>query len=90
MGFSFIPPGQIKVGSPVLYIGLLVVLTLLLVAVPFLVFHLKKAKWRDPNSDFAPFTWEAESAHPSKVTQSAKVPAEVQKASDKEPAHAGK
>ena len=90
MGFSFIPPGQIKVGSPVLYVGLLVVLSVILVAVPFLLFHLKKAKWRDRDSDFAPFTWEAESGHPSKVTQSAKVPDEVHKASNKEPAHAGK
>lgn len=78
MGFSFIPPGQIKVGSPLVYVGLLVVLSVILVAVPFLIFHLKKAKWHDPHSDFAPFTWESESGHPSKVTQSTKVPSELE------------
>lgn len=90
MGFSFIPPGQIKVGSPLVYVGLLVVLSVILVAVPFLIFHLKKAKWRDPHSDFALFTWETESGHPSKVTQSTKVPAELQGASAGKATHAGK
>ena len=88
MGFSFIPPGQIKVGSPVVYVGILVVLTVVLVAVPFVVFRLRKDKWRDANSDFAPFTWEADKGGPSAVTMSGKTPAEVHHAATKTSAHA--
>ena len=67
---SFIPPGQIKVGSPTLYVGILVVLTVLFVAIPFVVFAIRKPHWRDPASDFAPFTWEAEGGHPGIPTAS--------------------
>jgi len=68
---SFIPPGQIKVGSPVLYVGILIVLSVVLSAVPFIVFAIRKPHWRDPNSDFAPFTWELEGNHPGVPTLSA-------------------
>lgn len=56
---SFVPPGQIPVGSPVLYVGILVSLTIFFCVIPFIVFAIKKEQWRDPNTDFAPFTWEA-------------------------------
>jgi putative glutamate/gamma-aminobutyrate antiporter len=81
MFFSFIPPGQIKVGSPVLYVGLLVALTLLFVAVPFIVYRLRRAKWRDPESDFAPFTWEVDGHDSGDVTASATTPDELRAAS---------
>jgi putative glutamate/gamma-aminobutyrate antiporter len=87
--FSFIPPAQIAVGSPVLYVGLLVALSVIFVAVPFLVYRLRKDKWRDPQSDFAPFTWESENHDPSAVTLSSKEPAELHKGSP-EPTHAGR
>ena len=61
---SFIPPGQIKIGSPTLYVGILIGLSVLLVAVPFVIFAIRKPHWRNPDSDFAPFTWEAEGGHP--------------------------
>lgn len=62
---SFIPPDQIPVGSPVLYVGILVVLASISIAIPFIVFALRKPHWVDPNSEFAPFTWEVENTKPS-------------------------
>ena len=67
---SFIPPGQIKVGSPTLYVGILIGLSVLFVAIPFVIFAIRKPHWRDPDSDFAPFTWEAEGGHPGIPTSS--------------------
>lgn len=67
---SFIPPGQIKVGSPILFVGILVTLAVLFVAIPFVIFAIRKPHWRDPDSDFAPFTWEAEGGHPGVPTAS--------------------
>jgi hypothetical protein len=52
-------------------------LTVFFVAVPFVVYHVRKASWRDPDSDFAPFTWEVTNSHPGTVTTSTKVPAEL-------------
>lgn len=60
---SFVPPGQIKVGSPALYVGILIVLSVVLVAVPFAIYAVRKPHWRNPDSDFAPFTWEAAGGH---------------------------
>lgn len=62
--FSFIPPDQISVGSPALYVSILVVLAIIFVGIPFLVYRARKPHWRDPDSDFAPFTWQAEGGHP--------------------------
>lgn len=56
--FSFIPPGQIAVGSPTTYVLYLAVLTATFVILPLLVYRLRKPEWRDPQSDFEPFTWE--------------------------------
>ncbi|WP_230660929.1 putative glutamine/gamma-aminobutyrate antiporter GadC [Psychrobacter sp. I-STPA10] len=56
--FSFIPPSQIKVGSPEMYVGILVGLTVFFVVIPFIIYAMKKADWKDPQADFAPFTWE--------------------------------
>jgi putative glutamate/gamma-aminobutyrate antiporter len=68
---SFIPPGQIKVGSPTVYVGILIGLTVLFVAIPFVIFAIRKPHWQNPDSDFAPFTWEAEAGHPGIPTASA-------------------
>ncbi len=56
--FSFIPPAQIKVGSPTVYIAILVVLVLVFYAIPNIVFQLRKPDWVSPDSDFAPFDWQ--------------------------------
>lgn len=58
-GFSFIPPDQINVGSPAVYIGVLVGLALLAYAVPNVIYQLKKPSWSSSDPDFAPFTWQA-------------------------------
>lgn len=52
---SFLPPSQISVGSPTLYVAILAVGTVVLVVIPFLIFAMKRPQWRDPDSDFEPF-----------------------------------
>lgn len=56
--FSFIPPAQIATGSPTEYIMYLCVLVVIFVLVPVVIYACRKADWRDPNSDFEPFSWE--------------------------------
>ena len=74
---SFIPPGQISVGSPTTYVGILIGLTVFFVAIPFLVYGIRKTHWRDPSADFAPFTWEAEGGHPGIPSTSAARPSDL-------------
>lgn len=74
---SFVPPDQIKVGSKGLYIGLLVGLSAVFIAIPFIVYAIRKPHWRDPASEFAPFTWEAERGHPGIPTASSTPTAEL-------------
>ncbi|MFI8664730.1 putative glutamine/gamma-aminobutyrate antiporter GadC [Rhodococcus qingshengii] len=69
--FSFIPPEQISVGSPAIYVLILLVLTVFFVAIPFLIYRVRKPHWADPDNDFAPFTWQAENTHPGVVSTSA-------------------
>ena len=69
--FSFIPPAQISVGSPTIFVSILVVLTLIFVSIPFIIFRIRKPHWKDPKiNDFAPFTWEIENTHPGVVNDS--------------------
>jgi putative glutamate/gamma-aminobutyrate antiporter len=68
---SFIPPSQISVGSPTMYVGILIGLTVFFVAIPFVIYAIRKPHWRDPDADFAPFTWESEGGHPGIPTASA-------------------
>lgn len=56
--FSFIPPDQISVGSPGLYVGLLVVLAGMFLVIPSLIYAVRKPSWKGADPDFAPFTWE--------------------------------
>jgi putative glutamate/gamma-aminobutyrate antiporter len=65
LGFSFIPPDQIAVGSPLIYVGILIVLTVIFVALPFVIFQVRKPRWRDPDSDFAPFSWQTTPGAPA-------------------------
>ena len=53
--FSFIPPGQIKTGSPVIYIGGLLVGSIIFLAIPFIINAFHKPAWKAPDSDFEPF-----------------------------------
>lgn len=56
---SFIPPSQISIGSPTTYVLFLIGLVILFVVIPLIIFACRKPSWKDPESDFAPFTWEA-------------------------------
>ena len=59
--FSFIPPSQIKTGSPVIYVGILLVGTAIFAAIPFVVYAFHKKTWKAPDSDFEPFEGEGKS-----------------------------
>ncbi len=58
---SFVPPSQISVGSPTTYITILIVGNLLFVAIPLLIYALRKPAWKTQEgaADFEPFGWEA-------------------------------
>ena len=68
--FSFIPPAQIAVGSPAVYVGILVGGAVLMVLLPFVIYAFRKPHWRDPSSEFVPFTWQIEHSNPGTVTES--------------------
>ncbi|HIG8932500.1 TPA: putative glutamine/gamma-aminobutyrate antiporter GadC [Shigella dysenteriae] len=55
---SFIPPEQIPTGSPTSYVLYLLVLVSLFLLIPILIYAFRKSDWKDPNSDFEPFSWE--------------------------------
>jgi putative glutamate/gamma-aminobutyrate antiporter len=76
---SFIPPGQISVGSPTTYVEILIGLTVLFVIMPFVIYAVRKPHWRDPETDFAPFTWESEGVHPG-VPNASRTPTSAVKA----------
>ncbi len=52
---SFIPPAQIKTGSPVLYVGILLVGCAIFAAIPFVCYAFHKPTWKAAHSDFEPF-----------------------------------
>ena len=56
---SFIPPGQIAVGSKAVWFSVLIIGCVVVVIIPFIIYAMRKPSWRDPNADFAPFHWEA-------------------------------
>lgn len=68
--FSFIPPDQISVGSPELYVGILIVLTLIVWLFPSVIYSARKPKWKGNDPNFAPFTWEKTTCDGIKSTQS--------------------
>ena len=68
--FSFIPPDQIAVGSPTVYVGILVGGAAIFVILPLVIYALRKPHWRDPESRFEPFTWQIEHTHPGTVSTS--------------------
>ena len=67
LAFSFIPPNQISTGSPVVYIGILVVGCAVFAAIPFIFFAFHKPSWKAPDSDFEPFEWQVEGRKPSEA-----------------------
>lgn len=61
--FSFIPPSQISVGSPIAYVIILVVLLAVFYFIPNLIYHFRKPSWDAQDADFAPFSWQKPAAN---------------------------
>lgn len=53
---SFVPPTQIGTGSAFIYVGILSAITVVELAIPFIIFAFRKPSWKAPDSDFEPFT----------------------------------
>ena len=60
--FGFLPPSQISVGSPEKWIEILIVGNLIGVAIPFIIYAMRKPEWKsqDPDDKFEPFSWESD------------------------------
>lgn len=69
LALSYLPPSQIATGSPVVYIGILILGTALFVALPLIVYAKRKPSWRDPDAHFYPFDWQIEDRKPWEVSQ---------------------
>ena len=75
---SFIPPGQIAVGSNTVWFSVLIIGCLVVVTAPFIIYAMRKPSWKDPKAaaEFAPFHWDApkaQSAAPKTATGKNKV-----------------
>ena len=57
---SFIPPGQIAVGSKAMWYAVLVIGCIVVVVIPLIIYALRKPSWKDPSTNFEPFHWEVE------------------------------
>lgn len=58
---SFIPPGQIAVGSKAMWYAVLVIGCIVVVVIPLIIYALRKPSWKDPSTNFEPFHWEENS-----------------------------
>lgn len=66
---SFLPPSQIETGSPIVYIGILILGTCCFVALPLIVYAVRRPSWRNANAHFYPFDWQIEGREPSQVSK---------------------
>ncbi len=66
--FGFLPPSQISVGKPSTWITLLIVGNVIGVAIPMIIYMMRKPSWKSDNPDdkFEPFSWEQEENHEEK------------------------
>ena len=55
---SFIPPGQIAVGSKAMWYAVLVIGCIVVVVIPLIIYALRKPSWKDASTNFEPFHWE--------------------------------
>ena len=55
---SFIPPGQIAVGSKTMWYAVLIIGCVVVVVIPLIIYALRKPSWKDASSNFEPFHWE--------------------------------
>lgn len=72
---SFIPPSQINTGSNTVWFTVLIIGCVIFVAIPLIIYAVRKPSWRDPNVEIAPFHWEegatATAATPAPATVTA-------------------
>lgn len=66
---SFVPPTQIKTGSPVMYVSILVLGVVVFIALPLILYAKRKKTWRDAGTDFYPFDWQIEGRKPDEVSK---------------------
>ena len=66
---SFFPPSQINTGSPSTYVTILIAGVVLFVALPLIVYAVRKPSWKNKDSDFYPFDWQIEDRKPSQVSK---------------------
>ena len=59
---SFIPPGQIAIGSKTMWYAVLVIGCIVVVAAPLIIYALRKPSWKDASTTFEPFHWEEKGA----------------------------
>ena len=55
---SFVPPSQIATGSNKVWYSVLIVGCIVMVAIPYIIYAMRKPSWRNRDTDFAPFHWE--------------------------------
>ena len=55
---SFIPPSQINTGSNTVWFTVLIIGCVIFVAIPLIIYSLRKPSWKDPNAQIEPFHWE--------------------------------
>lgn len=66
---SYLPPSQITTGNPALYVGIIIVGVGLIIALPLIVYSMRKPSWRNPEAHFYPFDWQIEGRKPSQVSK---------------------
>lgn len=66
---SFFPPSQINTGSPATYVTILIAGVVVFVALPLIIYGVRKPSWKNKNSDFYPFDWQIENREPSEVSK---------------------
>lgn len=61
---SFIPPGQIATGSDTVWFSMMIGGCVVFVAIPFIIYAMKKPSWKDKDADsqIQPFHWEEKSS----------------------------
>lgn len=66
---SYLPPSQITTGSPAVYVGILAGGVAVFVAIPLVVYAVRKPSWRNPQAHFYPFDWQIEGRRPGDVSK---------------------
>ncbi|MBR6775863.1 MAG: amino acid permease, partial [Bacteroidales bacterium] len=55
---SFIPPGQIAIGNKTVWYAVMFGGCIVFVAIPFIIYALRKPSWKDESGEIQPFHWE--------------------------------